>query len=397
MRIALTCSGLGSINRGHEVFARGLFDLLSNSLDITLFKGAGEPSPREVVIAHLPRDSALLDEVHVVASPRWYAAAQELERLRIEGETFGYSLIKPLMEGQFDIVHCLEQEVTNVVFDNRHLFRRPPKVVFSNGGAIPRRSLPRCDFVQEHTFHNLRFSDRRKAFMIPHGVDIDRFRPGVPSDFRMRHGIASDAFVVISVGSIGHNHKRMDYVIREVAQLRDAHLIIVGQESREAPEIKALGRDLLGTRVTFATLAHDDLPSAYAAADAFALGSIFETFGLVYIEAMAMGLPVFCTDHANQRAIVQEGVFVNMRRPGALAAALRDVSTERRRQLGERARKIAEEHYDLRRLAKQYCERYSAIAAAPDSLPTFTWRNKVKANLQNAWRAADDLVRGRAE
>ena len=42
-RIALLCSGLGHIRRGHEVFARDLFDLLKGELDITLFKGGGEP------------------------------------------------------------------------------------------------------------------------------------------------------------------------------------------------------------------------------------------------------------------------------------------------------------------------------------------------------------------
>ena len=41
-KIALLCSGLGNIKRGHEIFAQDLFDLLKNDLDITLFKGGGE-------------------------------------------------------------------------------------------------------------------------------------------------------------------------------------------------------------------------------------------------------------------------------------------------------------------------------------------------------------------
>jgi glycosyltransferase involved in cell wall biosynthesis len=397
MRIALLCSGLGNIHRGHEVFARELFGLLANAVDITIFKGGGEPSAHERVIDHVPRNFPLLDQVHVAVSPRWAEAAREQERLRIEAETFAYGALKPLLEGEFDIVHCLEYEVCNVLFDNRHLFRRTPKVVFSNGGAIPARDLPRCDFVQEHTEHNLSYSARGKAFLIPHGVDVQRFRPGLPTDFRARHGIPADAFVVISVGTICYHHKRMDHVIREVAALPGAYLVIAGQESQDSPAIKELGRQLMGDRAVFTTLPHDDLPMTYAAADVFVLGSLFETFGIVYIEAMAMGLPVICTDHVNQRSIVKEGLFVDMAKPGALTAALRDTPRNRLEELGRRGRAIAERDYDLQVLKRRYLEQYRAIAAAPSSLPVYSFKTKLNANLKNLLRRSGRLIHGRAE
>jgi hypothetical protein len=75
--------------------------------------------------------------------------------------------LKPLLEGEFDVIHCLERDVCNIIYRHRHLFRKPPKIVFSNGGAIPAKNLPLCDFVQEHTDHNLSHSARDKAFMIP--------------------------------------------------------------------------------------------------------------------------------------------------------------------------------------------------------------------------------------
>jgi hypothetical protein len=124
MKIALLCSGLGRIARGHEAFARNLFDLLSGEADITLFKGGGGPTARELVIDHVPRNSASLDGIRVVASPKWAGALREQERIRIEGETFGYAALKPLLEGNYDVIHCLEQEVCTVVFRNRHLFRQ---------------------------------------------------------------------------------------------------------------------------------------------------------------------------------------------------------------------------------------------------------------------------------
>jgi glycosyltransferase involved in cell wall biosynthesis len=397
MKIALLCSGLGNIHRGHEVFARDLFNLVGDAVDITLFKGGGEPSVRERVIDNIPRDSAYLDHIHVSVSPKWESAVREQERTRIEAETFAYAALKPLLEGGFDVIHCLEKEVCNIIYDHRHLFKDTPKIVFSNGGAIPAWDLPHCDFVQEHTEHNLRYSAKKKAFMIPHGVDLKRFNPQVESDFRALHGIPQDAFVVISVGTICYWHKRMDYVIKEVAAMKDVYLLIVGQESRDTPEIKELGKRLMGDRIVFTTLPHDELPKAYAAADVFVLGSLFETFGIVYIEAMAMGLPVICMNHVNQRSIIKEGIFIDMRKPGALAQALRDTDRAALAALGKRGLETVRQHYDLEILKQQYIERYQIVALAKSNLPKYNLNKKLASNINNAMKQAMRLIYGRAE
>jgi glycosyltransferase involved in cell wall biosynthesis len=393
MKIALLCTGLGNIYRGHEIFARDLFTLVGGSLDITLFKGAGERAPREIVIPNIARDAALLQHIQLPVSPKWHPMAVGQEQLRIEAETFAYAALRPLLEGEFDIIHCLEREVCEVLYGLRHLFRVTPKIVFSNGGAIPAPELPSCDFVQEHSPLNWRRSARRKAFMIPHGVDVKLFHPGVTSNFRAEHGIPEDAFVVISVGTVCYWHKRMDYVIREVATHPNAHLVIVGQESADTPAIKALGEQLLPGRVTFTKMAHDRLPEAYAAADVFVLGSLFETFGIVYIEAMAMGVPVIATNHPNQRAIIEQGIFVDMAKPGALAAALRDTTPEQLRELGLRGREVAVREYDLEKLRQRYVEHYTAIAAAPARLPRYSFAKQVSANVRNSLKRATNLLK----
>jgi 1,2-diacylglycerol 3-alpha-glucosyltransferase len=393
MKIALLCTGLGNIYRGHEIFARDLFTLVGGSLDITLFKGSGEPAPREVVIPNIARDTALLQHIQLPVSPKWHAMAVSQEQLRIEAETFAYAALRPLLEGEFDIIHCLEREVCEVLYGLRHLFRVTPKIVFSNGGAIPAAELPSCDFVQEHSPLNWRHSARRKAFMIPHGVDVNLFHPGVSSNFRAEHGIPDDAFVVISVGTVCYWHKRMDYVIREVAAHPNAHLVIVGQESADTPAIKALGEQLLPGRVTFTKMPHDRLPEAYAAADVFVLGSLFETFGIVYIEAMAMGVPVIATNHPNQRAIIEQGIFVDMAKPGALSAALREATPEQLRELGRRGREVAVREYDLEKLRQRYVEHYSAIAAAPARLPRYSLAKRLGANARNSLKRATNLLK----
>lgn len=383
MKIALLCSGLGNVVRGHEIFARDLFDLLKGSLDISLFKGGGRELEQEFVIDNVPRNLACLDHIHVTASKKWINSIREQERTRIEAETFAYGAFRQLLEGGFDIIHCLEQEVCNIIYRERHLFRVTPKIVFSNGGAIPATKLPLCDFVQEHTDFNLSHSAREKAFMIPHGVDLGRFDPGMHSDFRRQQGIPDDAFVAISVGTIGYWHKRMDYVIKELAGLDNVYLIIAGQHCGDTPEIMALGESMMGDRIRFVTLQHDALAAAYAAADVFVLGSLFEAFGIVYIEAMAMELPVICTNHANQQSIVQEGIFIDMKKAGALREVIRQRNLEALRALGKRGRAIVEAKYDLKVLRQCYIERYSAIANSAVELPRYSFRNKIVSNIKN--------------
>lgn len=393
MKIALLCTGLGNIYRGHEIFARDLFNLVGDSVDITLFKGGGDPAPNELVIPNISRNDPLLRHITVPASPKWADAAVSQEQLRIEAETFTYAALKHLLEGEFDIIHCLEREVCELMYGLRHLFRVTPKIVFSNGGAIPAADLPSCDFVQEHSPNNMLASAKGKSFMVPHGVDVQLFNPQVTSTFRADHGIPEDAFVVISVGTICYWHKRMDHVIREVAALPHAHLLIVGQESADTPAIKALGHELMPGRITFTKMPHDELPKAFAAADVFVLGSLFETFGIVYIEAMAMGLPVVSTKHPNQRAIIQHGIFIDMEEKGALTAVLRDTSNEEFAELGRRGREVAVRDYDLATLKQRYVDHYQQITlATPGELPRVTVADRIGANAVNLLKRARRLV-----
>lgn len=141
--------------------------MLKGSVDITLFKGGGEPAPNELVIDNVSRNAPSLQNIHLAVSPRWKVAMQEQERIRIETETFAHAALRPLLEGGYDIIHCLEQEVCNRLYGFRHLFAHTPKFLFSNGGAIPAAKLSNCDFVQEHTEYNLQHSAREKLSAFP--------------------------------------------------------------------------------------------------------------------------------------------------------------------------------------------------------------------------------------
>src|SRR5260370_10698311 len=142
---------------------------------------------------------------------------------------------------------------------------------------------------------------RKKVVQLPNGVDAHRFAAGDGASFRARHGIAADAFVVLTVGRIDPQKNQL-LAVRLLAQLLrervNAHLVLVGHVTNAAydaqleREIDAL---VLSDRVTLirGLDTHDPaLVNAYHAADLFVLPSVHEPFGIVILEAWAAGLAV---------------------------------------------------------------------------------------------------------
>ncbi len=133
--------------------------------------------------------------------------------------------------------------------------------------------------------------------------------------------------VVLSAGRLTRQ-KDFPTLIRAfaiVAKNRPARLIILG-EGKERPALEALIATL-GLQQKVALPGHVDDPLAWmAAADLFVLSSIWEGFGNVLAEAMAVGTPVVATDCPHgPREILHDGrlgPLVPMQNPTALAEAM---------------------------------------------------------------------------
>ncbi|KUJ67237.1 glycosyl transferase [Streptomyces albus subsp. albus] len=142
-----------------------------------------------------------------------------------------------------------------------------------------------------------------RVHLIPHGIDGGHFRfdPGLRAAARGRLGLAERDFVIGGVGRLTPG-KRHDLLLRAIAEVPDAKLLLVG----DGPErhrlhllAHALGVServrLLGERDGAVETAGDrpaDIPGLLAAMDVFVSPSSGETFGLAALEALAAGLPV---------------------------------------------------------------------------------------------------------
>jgi len=142
------------------------------------------------------------------------------------------------------------------------------------------------------------------ADVIPTGVDPQRFHPGVSGQsVRTKWGLNGND-VILHVGRVAPE-KNLATLLHAFPYVKeanpDAKLLIVGS----GPYLEKYydlvrNMDLVGDVIFTGFVPDADLPKYYAAADAFAIASRFETQGLVVLEALAAGRPVA---GANYRAI----------------------------------------------------------------------------------------------
>jgi D-inositol-3-phosphate glycosyltransferase len=147
--------------------------------------------------------------------------------------------------------------------------------------------------------------------------------------------------------------KDLDLLLASVARMRtEAVLHIVGGDPDGDPELerlRALARELgIAERVRFpGAVAQRDLPDYYRAADALAVTSRYESFGLAAVEALASGLPVVAAQVGGLPSIIthgENGLLVRWRCPEAFAEQfdLLLEDTALRKRLSANARPLVE-------------------------------------------------------
>lgn len=123
--------------------------------------------------------------------------------------------------------------------------------------------------------------------------------------------------------------KAQDTVLRAFAKLKgNVELLIMG-DGPERGNLEKLTKELgIESQVKFfGYYKREQMADELTKANCFVLASQFETFGVVYIEAMAAGVPVIATDCGGPRDFVNDkvGVLVPVDDVDALAKAMQDM------------------------------------------------------------------------
>jgi glycosyltransferase involved in cell wall biosynthesis len=184
---------------------------------------------------------------------------------------------------------------------HRHVWLRMPIArLLRQADALVGQSRNTLQHVQEL------YGVQRSAQLIPLGIE----RPAAaPHAERGAFGLPDDAFVLVTVGRMVPRKATVRLVqALRASGVKNAHLLIVG-DGPDAGAVRAAAAEAgVADRVHLVGQVPEERKhQALSVADVFVSTSQHEGFGLVFLEAMAFGLPVVCFDHGGQTDFLVDG------------------------------------------------------------------------------------------
>lgn len=327
IRVLLACSGVGRVNRGIETFFREAFDGLRDApeLELCLIKGKGIVSRNELVSWNLSRTGILARALGRLTRRNGYV---------IEQWSSFFSVADQIRRFRPHVVFYSDANLGFLLFRFRKWIGVPFKMLFSNGGPVHPPFI-RTDYVHQvapcYYLEALRAREPSlKHFFVPYGINVPEpprgLGPAGREPLRRSLRLPARRKVVLSVGWIRGIHKRMDYVIQEIARLPKPRpfLQLLGSVDDGSKEIIRLGHNLLGKGGFGATeVPYARVGDFYRTADCFVLASLSEGFGRVYLEALMHGLPTVAHRNAvTEYVLCHHGMLRDLTKPGELAVAV---------------------------------------------------------------------------
>lgn len=153
--------------------------------------------------------------------------------------------------------------------------------------------------------------EKEKIHLVFNGIDLDKYNPKVVSTIREELGLKTSDLLITAVGNMSRRKGIFEFL--EAAKKlsvenKNFYFIWAGEGCyTDDYSLNSLRFDikdysnikLLGYR--------EDIPSIMSGSDLFVLPAYEEAFGLVYVEAMASGLPVVGCNAGGVVDIISEG------------------------------------------------------------------------------------------
>ena len=143
--------------------------------------------------------------------------------------------------------------------------------------------------------------------VIPNGIDLEEFNPKVPRLKKFSDGKIN----ILFLGRI-EERKGLIYLLKAFKILSRSHsnlrLIVVGEGPLKDDYQKWVENNKLENVVFEKAIREKEVPSYYRTCDIYCSPAIYgESFGIVLIEAMALGVPVVAFANTGYRIVLEKG------------------------------------------------------------------------------------------
>jgi len=235
--------------------------------------------------------------------------------------------------------------------------------------------LRKCDAIitQTDTLKNILSKHTKKPiFIVPNGVDIERFNPGkYNKDLRRSYALKNE-IIVTFVGTFRKWHGAL-HILEMAKRIKDAKFLLIG-EGEKFKEIKKESRGIDNVILTGA-IRSERIPEILATSDIliapFDVSSYksLEKYGFWWcpvklFEYMAVGKPIVSFGFKEVRNIVRDAGL--LAKPGNLNQFVEYLNVliknrKLREELGKKGREIAEREYSWEKRAKETLKVYKKI------------------------------------
>jgi glycosyltransferase involved in cell wall biosynthesis len=378
MRVAFVMPGVGVVQRGAEAFVVELCQglLARPGFEVRLLsRGPAPAAVPHTRLRALRRDQPAIGALYYATRlGRKAFDTLFLDPLSLEWYSAALSALPHLWRGRYDVVVMEGGLVGAWICRLLRRWRGTAFVDIAHGvdpkweGSFARQRPDRVVAFTEAAAAMLRErAPGARIVVVPHGVDLESFRPPHPGERGGTGGQGGPSLPaarprVLCAGAVD-DHKRMHLAVEAVARLAGGGSLTVLGDGPEAAALDRLAAARLGAgRYLRRTVPRAEMPAWYAAADCFTLPSRTESFGLVYVEALACGVPVVAPDDAVRREVIGEaGVLCDVTDPEAYSRALAAAAA---RDWGELPRRRAE-RFPIAATVDAYAELLTSLARRP--------------------------------
>lgn len=331
-----------------------------------------------------------LKVIHIPSLVREVRPARDLAAL--------FELMRVIATGRYDVVHThtskagLLGRVAAKLAGVRAIVHSPHGHIFAPLANIPgvsgrpvmkkifywveRVAARFCDHIvclsenEKRELLGMHLAMPGRVSVIRNAVDVAALREAAGRNCERKLRLPASSFVIGVAGRLTAE-KGVSVLLtamKEVlVRVPGARLVIAG-DGPERAALEQQARDLgIADAVDFLGM-RTDLPRVLATLDVFVLPSLYEGFGLVLLEAMAVGTPVIATRVGGVPEVVEDGVtglLVPPADPGKLAKAI--LRLERDAELAETLVKGAslrlQSNFDLPRLVDTFEQLYFSLSS----------------------------------